>query len=244
MRLLELQRTLLAARKFDTNDDWQTTLEEFMNQERVSQFVRNEIIYPWMAAVGESTITEIKGFSARAALKFPVHALSGMQAFSLQELEGGIASYIKPLVDSLQNTQVKTKSGIVSIEKQNGQFVLTDSSNTKHTFEHVIFACPANETKNIIEHLSGADELKNILSGFKYSVDKVAVHGDKTLMPPNKVDWSVYTTICNGKVEPMTISKVGSHLETKCQIIYIACMNLGIQYSRLNTIARRKNSKL
>lgn len=197
--LLELQRILIVAHKFDKNNDWQTTLEDFMKKERVSHFVRNEIIYPWMSAVGESTIEEIKGFSARAALKYPVHAEVGMQAFRLQELEGGIASYIKPLVDSLRNTQVKTKRGIVSIERQNGSFVLTDSSNTKHTFEHVIFACPAYETKKIINTLSGADELENILSGFKYSIDKIAVHGDKTFMPPSKVDWSVYTTTYNGK---------------------------------------------
>jgi len=196
--LLELQRVLIVARKFDMTDDWQTTLEEFMDQERVSQFVRNEIIYPWMAAVGEATIAEIKGFSARAALKYAVHAEVGMKAFRLQELEGGIASYIPPLVASFQNTQVRTKSGIVSIEKQNEGFVLTDSSNTKHVFEHVIFASPAYETKKIMDTLSGADELGNILAGFKYNVDKVAVHGDSTFMPPNKVDWSVYTTTYNG----------------------------------------------
>ncbi|MBC7878384.1 MAG: FAD-dependent oxidoreductase [Anaerolineales bacterium] len=205
MHLLELQRTLLVARKFDKTDDWQTTLEEFMNQERVSQFVRNEIIYPWISAVGEATIEDIKGFSARAALKYPVHGQSGTQAFRLQELEGGIASYIKPFVDSLQNTQVKTKSGIISMEKQNDGFVLIDSSNTKHTFEHVIFASPACETKKIIDTLSSASELSNILSGFKYNPAKIAVHGDRSLMPPNKVDWSTYNTMYDGKSCEATI---------------------------------------
>lgn len=198
MSLLELQKVLLVAKRFDKTNDWQTTLEEFMNQERVSQFVRNEIIYPWISAVGEATIEDIKGFSARAALKYPVHGQSGTQAFRLQELEGGIASYIKPLVNSLRNTQVKTNNVIISIEKKNGEFVLTDSSNTKHTFEQVIFASPAYETKKIIDTLSGANNLSNILSGFKYNPAKIAVHGDKNLMPPNKVDWSIYNTMHDG----------------------------------------------
>src|SRR5215216_326103 len=55
--LLELQRSLLAARKLDENDDWQLTLEEFLAQEHVSEFVCNEIIYPWVSAVGEATIS-------------------------------------------------------------------------------------------------------------------------------------------------------------------------------------------
>jgi predicted NAD/FAD-binding protein len=88
-RLLELQGVLLAARKFDLHDDWMTTLEEFMDQQHVSEFVRNEIIYPWMSAVGEVTMEDIKGFSARAALKYPVHAQFGLHGFHLHELVGG-----------------------------------------------------------------------------------------------------------------------------------------------------------
>lgn len=198
IHLLELQRTLLKAKRFDKTDDWQTTLEEFMDQEHVSQFVRDEIIYPWISAVGEATIEDITGFSARAALKYPVHGQSGTQAFRLQELDGGISSYIKPLVNSLQNTQVKTNSEIISIEKQNDHFILNDSSNIKHQFEHVIFASPAYETKKIIDTLAGANDLSNILSGFKYNPAKIAVHGDKSLMPPNKVDWSIYNSMYDG----------------------------------------------
>lgn len=205
MHLLELQRALLAARKFDKHDDWQTTLEEFMDQEHISQFVRNEIIYPWISAVGEATIEDIKGFSARAALKYPVHGQSGTQAFRLQEIEGGIASYIKPLVDSLRKTQIKTGCGIQSIQKQDNKFVLTDSSNTKHSFDHVIFASPAYETKKIIDTLSGAEELQNILAGFPYNPARIAVHGDTNLMPPQKVDWSIYNTMYDGKTCEATI---------------------------------------
>lgn len=204
-RLLELQRALLAARKLDKTDDWQTTLEEFMDQEHISQFVRDEIIYPWASAISEATIEDIKGFSARAALKYPVHGQSGTQAFRLQELDGGIASYIKPLVDSLRTTQVKTGSGIIAIERQEDNYILTDSSNTKHTFDHVIFASPAYETKKIIDTLAGADTLSSILSGFKYNPARVAVHNDTSFMPPKKVDWSMYNTMYDGRTCEATI---------------------------------------
>ncbi len=199
IRLLELQKILLTAKRFDQTNDWQTTLEEFMNQERVSPFVRNEIIYPWVSAIGEATIEDIKKFSARAALKYPVHGQSGAQAFHLQELEGGIDSYITPLVASLQNAQVKTNRKIIAIEKQNDNFILTDSTDTKYSFNHVIFASPAYETKKIIDTLYGANKLSNILSEFKYNPAKIAVHGDKSFMPPNQVDWSIYNTMYDGK---------------------------------------------
>src|SRR5690349_17908416 len=55
--LLELQRILLAARQLDDTDNWQTNLEDFLDRQRAADFVRHEIIYPWVAAVGEATIS-------------------------------------------------------------------------------------------------------------------------------------------------------------------------------------------
>jgi len=201
MSLLELQRSLLAAHQLDHNDDWQTTLEEFLEREHVSEFVRSEIIYPWVSAVGEVTISDIKGFSARAALKYPVHGQSGniTQAFRLKELEKGIASYIQPLVDTLRTTQITTGSAILSVQKRNGGFLLTDSTGTSHAFDHVVMASPAFETKKIIDTLADADDLGRILSEFKYNPAHIAVHNDESFMPPNKIDWSIYNAINNGQ---------------------------------------------
>jgi predicted NAD/FAD-binding protein len=205
LHLLELQRALLAARKFDRNDDWMTTLEEFMDQQHISPFVRNEIIYPWISAVGEVSIEEIKGFSARAALKYPVHAQIGSRAFHLHELDGGIASYIQPLLDTLRTTQVKAGNGIRAIQRQGDQYILTDSSNTKHSFGHVVFASQAHQTKHIIDTLAGAGALGGILADFKYCPARIAVHGDRSFMPPQKVDWSTYTSMHDGKTCEATI---------------------------------------
>jgi uncharacterized protein len=198
-RLIEVQRTLFAAKKFDLEDDWMTTLEEFMNQKRVSQYVRNQIIYPWVSAVGEVTIEEIKGFSARAALRYPVGAQFGTQNFELWEIENGIAAYIQPLLDTLRTRQVKAGSGIRAIQRKDNQYILTDSSNTKHTFDHVVLASPAPETKRIIDTLAGADELQSILASFKYCSARIAVHGDTSYMPPKKVDWSTYNSMYDGE---------------------------------------------
>jgi len=200
MTLLELQRVLVAAKKFDDNDDWQTTLEEFMEREHFSEFVRNEIIFPWAAALGEMTIADIKTFSARAALKYPVHVQSGnmTQSFKLVELDGGVASYIQPLLDTLRTTLVKSQTAIQTIQKQNGQFILTDSTGKNHTFDQLVLASPAYETKKIIDTLAGTAELQQILSEFKYSPARIAVHGDESFMPPKKTDWSVYNTMFDG----------------------------------------------
>jgi uncharacterized protein len=205
--LLELQRALLAAHNLDEQDDWQTTLEEFLERERVSKFVREQIIFPWVSAVGEATIADIKGFSARAALKYPVHGQSGnlSQAFRLQELERGIASYIQPLLDTLRTTRVKAGSYVRGIERRGEKWVLLDLTGKQHVFDHVVLAAPAFETRRAIENLSNADSLKATLSEFKYNPARIAVHNDRTFMPPSKVDWSIYNTINNGQTCEATV---------------------------------------
>jgi predicted NAD/FAD-binding protein len=69
----------------------------------------------------------------------------------------------------------------------------------------VVFASQAHQTKQIIDTLAGAKELGSILSEFKYCPARIAVHGDKSFMPPQKVDWSIYNSTHDGKVCEATI---------------------------------------
>jgi predicted NAD/FAD-binding protein len=221
-RLLEVQRVLFKAKKFDLEDDWMTTLEDFMDEQLVSAYTRTEIIYPWVSAVCEVTIEEVKKFSARAALRYPVGAQFGTQNFELWEVENGIAAYIPPLLATLRKTQVQAGSGIQAIERKDRQYILTDSSNTKHSFDHVIFASQGHDTKKIIDTLSGADELQNVLSEFKYLPARIAVHGDTSYMPPKRVDWSTYNSMYDGKNCEATIwcPEDGEHEYFKSWVIF------------------------
>jgi uncharacterized protein len=110
MRLIAVQRLLRAAKALDERDDWQTTLGEFVESQNIPPFVKNEIFYPWIAAIGGVSIPEVKDFSARAALNYPVHVQpeSVLRSFGLQELDGGVNAYVQPLVDRLKTTEIHT----------------------------------------------------------------------------------------------------------------------------------------
>ena len=204
--LFGLQRLLGAARRFDDEDDWQTTLGEFLHQERVPRFLRDEIVLPWVAAIGEATVWEIGAFSARAALKYPVHAQDGtVSQFRLLELKGGVASYVKPLIAKLRTTRISTSTEIVSMHREAGSFVLKDAAGTNHRFDHVVMAAPAYAAEKIIGSLAGSEVLSAVLRAFPYNKARVVVHGDASWMPPRKSDWSVYNAIFDGQRSEATI---------------------------------------
>jgi predicted NAD/FAD-binding protein len=197
--LIALQRLLLAARRFDEQDDWQTTLQEFLDQERVSPFLRNEIVLPWVAAIGEATVSEIGAFSARAALKYPVHAQDGtVSQFRLLELDGGVASYIRPLLGRLRTTHVLAGTEIVGMRRAGEKFLLTDAAGGSHVFDHVVLAVPAYAAAKLVATLPGVEVLRATLEAFPYTKARVAVHGDPRWMPPRRTDWSVYNAIFDG----------------------------------------------
>lgn len=197
--LLELQRVLAAARRLDRDDDWQTTLAEFLERLRVSAFIRDEIFFPWTAAIAEASVSEIGGLSARAVLKYPVHAQSDHRTdFNLLEIEGGVSAYVEPLRASLRTTKVRLGSAIQTVARRDGRFAVSEASGRADEFDHLVFAAPADATKTMIGTLTGADDLGAILAGFPYTNARIAVHGDTTTMPPRRSDWSVYNAMFDG----------------------------------------------
>lgn len=206
-RLLAVQRVTQAAKALDDTDDWYTSLEAFIEKQPVSAFVKNEILYPWVAALSGVSIEETKQFSARAALKYPVHVQpeSVLRAFNLQELDGGVAAYIQPLMNTLKTTQIYKSVDITSIQKTDEQFILTDGTGTQRTFDHLIPAAPAFETVKLLSSLPGTEGLRAILSRFTYNQTRIVVHSDPSLMPARRADWSVYNARYDGKTCEGTI---------------------------------------
>ncbi|MEO8907019.1 MAG: hypothetical protein ABI310_02975 [Microbacteriaceae bacterium] len=103
-RRLAVRNITRAARMLDEADDWATTLEEFVEPQPVARFVKDEVVYPWIAAVSGVPIAKAKEFSARAALKYPVHVQpeGALRPFGLQELSGGV----RRILDASQARQL------------------------------------------------------------------------------------------------------------------------------------------
>lgn len=200
INLIRLQRFLSAARVLDERDDWQTPLETFIESQPGSAFLKTQVLYPWLAAVSGVTIADVKTFSARAALKYPVHIQpeSVLRPFSLEELDGGVASYIEPLVRTLKTTQIRKGVDLHFAGKTDSHFVLQEANGDQHTFDHVIIAAPAHEAAKLVSTLPGSDRLHSILSRFPYIQTRIMVHSDRRFMPAQRKDWSVYNAMSDG----------------------------------------------
>lgn len=199
-RLLAVRRVLRAARALDDLDDWRTTLEDLVEPQPVPRSVKDEVLYPWAAALSGVRIAEAKGFSARAALTYPVHVQpeGALRPFRLQELEGGVESYVAPLVESLHSTTIRTNVELLSLERADGEWRLVETSGDRHGFDAVVLATPAFEALALVKTLAGTAHLRAVLDKFPYGSTRVIVHSDTSWMPRRRTDWSVYNARHDG----------------------------------------------
>jgi uncharacterized protein len=205
--LLGIRRFMTQAKALYKQGDWTTTLEAYCDSTDASDELKNQVIYPWLAAICEATIEEVKQLSACAALKYPVFVQpeNVFKPYELVEPDHGVAEYIQPLVRKLKSTTIKTQAAIQAITKENGQFIVTDSSGESLPYDHVVIAAPAYEAGSMLQTMAGTDALRAILARFTFNHTKIVVHSDSSVMPPNRAEWSAYNAMYDGRECEATI---------------------------------------
>jgi uncharacterized protein len=66
--------------------------------------------------------------------------------------------------------------------------VVTDTTGQQTHYDHVIFACHADQALKILQDAN--EQERSILSAFTYQKNKVIVHSDTSFMPQKKSAWA------------------------------------------------------
>jgi predicted NAD/FAD-binding protein len=83
---------------------------------------------------------------------------------------------------------------VTSVEvKDNHKVELMTIKGDKQEFDHVIFACHADEALSLIKNPSPM--MKELLSPFKYQENVAILHTDETVMPVSKKNWSAWNFV-------------------------------------------------
>nr|MCH9798645.1 amine oxidase [Betaproteobacteria bacterium] len=88
-------------------------------------------------------------------------------------------------------------NGATKVVQKSKQIEVTDSQGAKRLFDHIIFACHADEALQMIEAPT-ADEA-SILSNFQYQHNQIIVHTDTSFMPQHQQCWSSWVYLSEQK---------------------------------------------
>ena len=166
------------------------TLEDYLIRNNFSNEFIEHYVMPMGAAIWSASRNEMKKFPLHFFVRFFHHhgMLTVDNRPQWRVLKGGSSSYIPKLTASFaQNIHINT--AVASVTRTSDEVII----NNDLKFDHVIFACHANQALEILKDPSAQE--RNVMSGFSYRPNDVILHTDTTVLPKSKAghaSWNYY----------------------------------------------------
>ena len=100
---------------------------------------------------------------------------------------GGSREYVAALTKRFRE-RILLNRGVRTVRRANGQVQVEDVTGACENFDHVIFACHADQALALLADAS--DEEKSLMGKFSYQSNRVVVHSDTSFMPKRRAAWA------------------------------------------------------
>lgn len=186
--VLRFNRT---AEKYADSD---ITLQALLDKMGMGEWFRLYYLQAMGAAIWSCPVETILSFPAATFIRFfKNHGLLTVNDHpQWYTVTGGSRAYVRKLTAPF-SAKIRLNTGIKSVLRHPDHVVLTDSHGKRHVFDHVVFACHADEALSMIENPTEAE--KAVLGAFRYQNNDIVVHSDTSFMPKNRGCWASWVYI-------------------------------------------------
>ena len=165
--------------------DTSVTLRELLEKNKFSQSFINNHLIPMGSAIWSAPADKMLDYPALAFLNF-CHNHGLLQLTDRPQwftVKGGSREYVKKLIAEIGDSSF-TNRCIRQVKRYPDKVVITDFRGNQQTFDHVVMACHADTSLDL---LSEPDELEqHLLGSFSFQRNKAILHSDEQLMPRNR----------------------------------------------------------
>lgn len=198
--LADIMRFYKQAPQLAAAEDDQS-IGEFLRKNGYGAPFVNDHLLPMAAAIWSCPVGTILDFPARSLAKFFVnHGLVELGTpFDWASIDGGSTSYIPPLIEDFKD-RIKTATQVINATRRDGKVHLTMAGGHTDAFDHVILACHAPQSAQIIQDLDAQE--RSILSTFQTQSNRAVLHTDTRLMPKRKRAWAAWNYISEASDNP------------------------------------------
>lgn len=186
----------------------QMTLGELLLSQGYSQSFINNHLIPMGAAIWSTPADKMMEYPAQTFLRFcQNHGLVQLtDRPEWRTLVGGSRQYVNKVLSSLKNP-IRLNSHIHRIHRHQGQVILEDLHGKRETFDHVVLACHADQSLEMLAAPTH-DEL-TLLKHFPYQRNRAILHSDESLMPKRKAAWASWNYLAHsaqGKTDEISVT--------------------------------------
>ncbi len=173
------------------------TIRQCLDELKMGKWFQDYYLQAMGAAIWSCPLNKIEQFPAKTFIRFFEN--HGLLTINDQPqwytVSGGSREYIKKIIEDFED-KIKLSSPVTGVQHKDNQ-VIVATPNSEEIFDHVIFACHADQAINMIN--SPTVEQHNVLDRFPYQQNKVVVHRDLDFMPSDKSCWASWVYLTENK---------------------------------------------
>lgn len=147
--------------------------------------------------------------AAYDVFRYHCASLSIRGSVRFQEIVGGTRVYVEALIKQLPHATRRQGVTIAGIEQRSDAFVVRERDGRAHTFNQLVLATSASEAAALLRDIPSAAKARGLLERIRCFKTKIAVHGDRRVMPPRERDWSIVNMRDDGTHAQSTMWKPG-----------------------------------
>jgi predicted NAD/FAD-binding protein len=193
--------TQLARDAVLSNMPWETTVRAWIRSLPVSESFKEDIAYPWTAALIGCSRDDAERASARSilqtfALSFPANIAQGASTYnSLIGLQGNL----QRMLDRTPTVRVHLSTPAQAvIWTRTGWFVDTRSGRWG-PYRYLVLNAPPRVGRQLLQPRQSFRHLTTILDEYRYFGSRLAIHTDPAFMPHARDDWAAYNAEVEGR---------------------------------------------
>jgi uncharacterized protein len=192
-RLIE-EQPVIAARR-----DFSVTFGRHLARGRYPASFGPEFAYPFLAACWGAPLDRLPDFPVYSLLK----GMPSGKRPGFYEIQGGMSRYVRAFGDELTGVDIRLGVGIRRVDHDEG-FHVEDDHGDRHRFDRLIVATSAREAADLLRGVPAVAEMQATVARFRHFETDIVVHGDPSLMPPDRRDWSHNNLFLDGETAWMS----------------------------------------
>lgn len=193
--ILDIQNLCKLAPKIVSDPAYDNlTVRDLIKKEGYGKEFQDHFVVPMSSAVWSTPQDKMLDFPAKTLVRFFLnHGFLGLDTqHQWKTVEGGSQTYKNKIIQKFKE-KIKVNNGVKTVEVINGKANLETVRGDRFEFDHVIFACHADESLSIIKNPTTLQ--KELLAPFHYQENIAILHTDSSVMPKLKKNWSSWNFV-------------------------------------------------
>ncbi|GAB3099100.1 FAD-dependent oxidoreductase [Aestuariicella hydrocarbonica] len=165
------------------------SLGEYLQTRGYGETFIKKYLVPMGSAIWSASIDTMKAFPLVFFIRFFKNhgLLSVNHRLQWRVIEGGSASYLKPLTEGFAE-KIRTNCPVDGVLRTPDAVLVKLANGFVESFDEVVFACHSDQALAILDDVSDTEH--SLLSTMRYQKNEVVLHTDTRLLPSRKLAWA------------------------------------------------------